>query len=347
MTSQTGKQHLQEPEESRAKQGEREKQEQLAAALCLFGFIDAVCRPVRHNENAVYEISDAGARYALRIHASAQGFAPLALSHAEEIQQRTAEEELLLLLSGGGFAVPRPCAGKDGAFVQILPGGTLATLHTWLPGDSFDALWPEGDAAPQAAFAAGRTAGRLIAYTPRFTPRFSKSRPHYGEETLPVVEQQLLVAHAEGALAREQLDTLVRALEATSPRMREAQAESGLAVCHADLSAGNLIWHDGAAAPIDFSLAGIASPYMDLASLMANFTRPNVRRELLAGFEAGYGEKAQLRLAEPYYALSIILFVAHHCQDIGKWDWFAAALARWQRECFSPLAANVPFLALP
>lgn len=341
------KQHKQEIEKSRAKQGEREKQEKLAAALSLFGLAGADCRPVRHNENAVYEISTNGARYALRIHASAAGFEPLALSSATDFEQRAAEAELLLLLRSGGFAVPEPCPGRDGAFVQSLPGGTLATLLTWLPGDSFDALWPEGDAAPEAAFAAGKTAGRLDAHTARFAPRFLQSRPRYGEEILPSVERQLRRAHSAGVLADEQLEALVRALGAMGPRMREAEDGTGLAVCHADLTAGNLIWHDGEAAPIDFSLAGAASPYMDLANLLANFTRPAVRRALLAGFEAGYGKRARLRLAEPYYALSIILFIAQKYPDAASWDWFPAALARWDRECFSPLAANEPFLAVP
>ncbi len=323
-----------------------DREARLNAALAQFGLAGAQVKLIRHNENEIYDVQAEERRFALRIHIPAEGFAPLPLCGADGFAKRRAEAELLLLLAENGFRVQRPVPGKDGKTVQTLPGGVPATLLCWLAGESFDALWKEADVPDGAAFAAGRAAGRLDVFTKDCVRRFASRRPHYGERTLPVLAQRLRAAREAGAVNDAQLAGLLAALAAMAPRMRAAERETGLCVCHADLSGGNLIWDGTDASPIDFSLSGLASPYFDLAGMFASFTRENVRKALLAGFEEGYGKRAELRLAEPYFALGILLFVCQRYEAAGDWDWFSSALARWLRETFLPLARGESFLAL-
>lgn len=319
----------------------------LEAALRLFGLEGAAFSLIRHNENEIYDVKTREGRRVLRVHAPAPGFEPLPLCRGNSFAQREAETELLLRLGDLGLRVQKPVPGLDGKPVQRLPDGTAATLLAWLPGESYDALWRGADIPEDAAYAAGRIAGEMDAFLHGETRAFFGRRPRYGLASFPVVEARLRAARAEGAINEGQLNTMLRALDAMKPRIRTAERATGLTVCHADMSAGNLIWDGTRAAPIDFSLAGIASPYLDIGMMFANFTRENVRRGLIAGFEDGYGKRARLRLAEPYYALGILLFICLRYRSAKDWDWFPAALERWCRECFLPLACGEPFIDRP
>lgn len=314
-----------------------------AQAQALFGLCGARCTPLRRNENDI-SLLEAQDRYALRIHAPAPGFEPLPLCKATPAAQREAETALLLELREAGFCVQRPVPATNGELVPKLADGTPVTLLSWLAGESFDILFPDGDVPDAAAYAVGALAGRLNVVMARLAPRFSCVRPRYGENVVPLLAQRFEKARSLGVLEEKHLSALRGALAALGPRMREAEGETGLGLCHTDLSPGNFILNGAAVSPIDFSLAGIASPYLDLASLLANFTRPRVRGQLLAGFEAGYGKRAQLRLAEPYYALLIMLFIALRYREAKDWDWFPVSLSRWSEGCFLPLASGEAFL---
>lgn len=324
-----------------------ENQAMLEAALNLYGLEDAAFSFIRHNENAIYDVRAGGQRFALRIHAPAPGFEPLPLCKGSIPVQRDAEAELVQMLGRGGFRVQTPVPGRNGRFVQILPDKTAATLFTWLPGGCYDVLWPDGNIPDGAAYGAGRLLGGADAFFLGKTSGFAGRRPRYGTESLPLVEQRLAAAGGEGVISPEQLSVMREALRAVASRIREAEQATGLTVCHADGSAGNFIWDGQNAALIDFSLAGIASPYLDLAFLLSNFTRENVRRALIAGFEDGYGKRARLRLAEPYYALGIMLFICQRYRAAADWEWFSSALERWCGESFRPLAAGEPFIERP
>ncbi len=321
------------------------REQRLSAALGLFGLAKAQASLISHNENEIYDVRIDVRRFALRIHIPAAGFAPLPLCAASEIAKRRAEAELLLLLSENGFPTPHPAPGTDGKTVQTLSGNIPATLLCYLAGESFDALWKQADVPDEAAFAAGRLAGRLDAFTKDYVRRFASRRPRYGARTLFVLEARLRAARESGVLNAAQLADFLAALAAMEPRMRAAERETGLCVCHADLSGGNLIWDGETAALIDFSLSGIASPYFDLAGMFASFTREGVRKAILAGFEDGYEKRAEMRLAEPYFALGILLFICQRYEAAKHWDWFPGALARWQKETFAPLARGESFLA--
>ncbi|HWQ58760.1 MAG TPA: phosphotransferase [Clostridia bacterium] len=325
---------------------ETKRGERLAAALDHFGLANAEATLLRHNENEIYDVRANARRFALRIHIPAEGFAPLPLCGAGETAKRRAEAELLAFLSEGGFHVQRPVPGRDGRLVQALPGGIPATLLNWIEGESFDAIFHKADIPDGAAFAAGRVAGRLDAFTKTAVRRFAARRLRYGERTLPVLGARLRAAREAGVLNEEQFADLLSALCAMAPRMRAAERETGLAVCHADISGGNLIWDGADASLIDFSLSGVASPYCDLAGMFASFTRENVRKALRAGFEDGYGKRTDLRLAEPYFALGILLFICLRFEAAKDWDWFPSALERWRRETFLPLVREESFLAL-
>lgn len=315
-----------------------------AAALKLFGVEGATASLIRHNENAIYDVRAQDARYALRIHAPAPGFDALALCGAGSLERRRAETEMLCFLHESGLRVQKPVAGLNGETVQLLPEGTAASLLCWLAGESYDAIWGDGDIPSDAAYAAGFAAGKLDALMRAQTPRFIPRRPYYGGEALTLVGQRLREALDAGVLEKERFEDMLAALEVMDGRIAQAEAEDGLTVCHADISSGNLIWDGKQAALIDFSLAGVASPHLDLAFLYANFTREGVRGEMRAGWEDGYGKRAQLWLAEPYYALGILLFIALRYQAAKNWDWFAGAQDRWCREVFRPLARGEAFL---
>lgn len=314
------------------------------SALARFALSGADFSLIRHNENAVYDVRADGRRYVLRIHAPAPGFEPLPLCDADSLRQRKAEMELLRFLKEGGLRAQTPVPGLDGDAVQRLDDGTPATLLEWAAGDSYDALWGDANLPESAAYAAGFAAGRLNALARGTTQNFARFRPRYGKGVLPIVDERLRAAHDAEVVNREQLAVMRAALGRMGPLMRGTEAETGLSLCHADISAGNLVWDGDAATLIDFSLAGIASPYLDLASLLTNFTRGRVRDGLCAGWEDGYGKRALLRLAEPYCALVIMLFLSQRYPAAKEWDWFPDALDGWTRDVFLPLARGETFI---
>ncbi len=319
--------------------------ERAKRALELFGMSGDEISPIRENENLIFSVTQGCGRYALRIHQCAPGFDPMPFTAAPAKQQREAEGELLCCLDARGIRVQKPVRGPDGSFVQTeAESGALVTLLSWLPGETYNALYPEGDVPEDAAFAAGLAAGALDRTTNALVARFTPVRPRYGVNVLPITAERLRAAADAGDIGGEQLIDMLSALDAMAPRMRAAAAEHGVAVCHADISAGNLIYSEKKASLIDFSLSGISSPYMDLASLLSNFIRPDVRAVMAAGFEEGFGKKLQLRHAEPFFALQILFFISMLHGNATEWDWFPIACERWCRDVFRPFAAGKPCL---
>lgn len=311
-------------------------------ALACYGIAGAQTKLLRHNENEIYQVTLPGSRFALRLHRSAPGFVlPPYMPVGEKA--RESEMRVLIALQERGVALQRPVRDMHDRLVPVLPDGTPVTMLTWAEGEALDSLYPKG--LPESmAYAVGKTVGRLFALQQKNPLPRGLIRARYGADMLPGISKALRSALEFGAITAQQLAVMEAALAACAPRMAEAEAPFGVALTHADLAPGNMILQGEEIVLIDFSLSGFASPYMDLGSLLANFTRPGEAPALAAGWEEGSGLKAELALAEPYYALGIFLFLAARYENAKRWDWFPDAVKRWTDTVFEPLAKGERFL---
>lgn len=317
--------------------------ERLDEALGLYSLENSEPTLIRHNENEIYRILG-GRVYALRIHESSKGFIPIDFARGTALEQRMAEMEILVYLRRHGVDVQRVVRTKNNELVGTLSDGVLTTLLEWADGESMDILWPEGDIPENAAFDAGATAAEITKIMSKYGERSLSSRAIYGASIVPRIAQRLEKAREADALSDECFGELIACLDAMPKRMKEAEEETGLTVVHADLSAGNLVWNGVRTVPVDFSLSGRASMYADLASLLASANRKDVRHNMLTGWESVYGKRTDLRLAEPYYALFVMLFIACRYSMRDEWTWFDDAVDSWCKTVFVPLIRGVRFI---
>ncbi len=334
----------------------------VSEALALYGLADAKAAPLRHNENELYRIDLPGKAFALRIHKSAPGFtAPDYVPQG--VAAREGELALLLALGERGMAVQRPVRDMHDRLVPTLKDGTPVSLLEWACGETLEALYPNG-LPEKAAFAVGEAAGRLFALQKEKPLPGDLLRPRYGPGMLAGIEEAIRRAREADALTKDAFEAIRRCLAACDPLLREAECRFGVSICHSDLSPGNMVYENGQITLIDFSLCGYASPLMDLGSLFANFTRAGEQPALLAGWEQASGlnsarrntdgmypggisagKNAAVALAEPYFAMGILLFIAARYENAPAWDWFPAAVERWTNTVFKPLARGERFLA--
>jgi len=310
-------------------------------ALALFRLDGAEYELIRHNENMTYKVAAQGKNYLLRIHQPMQGFVLIGQPDATERRARIESEMALLaaLHAQGSVPVQRPVACGKGGLTAALPDGVCVTLLEWIEGTPLDTI----EITPAILRNVGRMTARLHRFSEAYTSPFEGYR--YTQAMLPLITRQIELGAGARAFTAPQAQTMEAALEEIRRRFDKLDQTHQKHAVHADLTKSNLLLDaEGNIAPIDFGLCGVGHFLMDLGGLFGTFFQDAQRVELLRGYQDERGCAVNPCDIEPYFALQVILFIACQHRRAGGWDWFGAAMERWCREIFTPLAQRTPFL---
>lgn len=249
------------------------------AALAAYDLGAARLWPLKHWNNTTFGVEGAAGRFVLRI--NRPGFQDAAAIRSEM--------QWLRALRAAGLEVPEPVPATEGELVVSrnepgVPGPRDCTLFRWLPGRFLDAGL-NGQALEQAGrLAAGlHTCARGFDSPPGFVRKRWDSHTLLGGD--PGIDREGIRAFL--APGEEGVIEAVRArLEQAARELGEGQEVFGL--IHADFHPGNLLFHRGAVAAIDFDECGWGWFLYDLAVMLSALRRrpgyAGLRRALLRGY---------------------------------------------------------------
>lgn len=306
----------------------------LTQALEAYG-LEGQAELIRHNENRTYRVRAPEGNLLLRIHQRREGFSLGVLEEGMDPRRLIAGEMELLSALSRQIPAQRPVANRAGGLVTDLDG-VAATVLTWLPGETLEQCPPDGETFTDL--------GRMMARMHAVLAELGDDPPRYRYDTALVrrVGAQLEAESALGRISAEDLETLNAALTVIADRIEEEPAQ----LVHADLSPSNLLRTERGLAPIDFGLSGYGPWVMDLGLIFSQFSDPAARAAIARGYSQQSGRAVDPRRAEPYFALSILLFMATHGDMCAAWPDYDAHIARWSRETFTPLIQGRPFILL-
>lgn len=314
-------------------------------ALRGYGVPDADIMFLRHNENAVYRVDmPDGRRYSLRLHVPAEALNKQSLMQRREwiegemqfIQALNLESEV---------KVQSPLVTRDGDLVCRLANEELATILSWLPGDTFN---PKAEDAEACARKVGEMTAQMHAFVSAHPELDGLSRPSYDGKRMDSTAQALEPGVAMGLYGQDTYCTLSDCCMAISVMMDDAMRTNGAhGLTHSDLGLGNLIVHGGEVSPIDFSLCGYAPFLFDVGGLMGTFDAPVLRRAVLAGYVSQRPlEAPDYRTIEGCFLTGILLFMALHLRNPHVREWFSRRLPVVVATYVEPFLCGVPFLHL-
>ncbi len=243
------------------------------AAAGAFGLDVARLELAAHAYNTTFDVGTSdGGRYALRVNTNSTS------TPAEVLAQQVWQ---LDLAEHTDVPVPEPQRTADGAWFAHVPSdllgrSLLCTVARWLDGDDV------GQPDEVQARALGRAMAQLHEQAAGWT------LPEGG--TMPVFDDPLFgdpdrLSTAAG-LDAEAHEVLARARELSAAALARVHATGPVHAVHADLHVGNLKWHEGRLAVLDFDDCGLGTPALDLA-ISAFYLRggdPAPEREMRAGY---------------------------------------------------------------
>lgn len=235
-------------------------------ALTAWGLADAELRLLHHGYNTTFSVVTDGARFALRINVQA---------HKEPTHLRAELAWLTALRADTNLLVPEPVPARDGDLFTLVPspdhGRDLpVVLFDWLEGRLV------GNKPPLTRL---RTLGATTATLHRHAATWSLP----AGATLPGLDTLLMnvpdrLSDGHPALPPGGQQVIVAAMERIARSLGAVFEREGPRPLHADLHGGNLKWHRGRLAVLDFDDAGLGVPIQDLA-ISAFYLRPSPRAE--------------------------------------------------------------------
>jgi len=179
-------------------------------------------------------------------------------------------------------SVPQPLTNAKGELFTTVDSDALgrtttAVLFSWLDGAEVATLEDKSEAF--------RATGRLLAVMHDEGRGFEL--PH--DATLPVFDSLFwgfdnLVTGPDSLLNGDDQALMDRALDEISEVVNRHYASTPPHIIHADANGGNLMWHNGAVAILDFDDCGIGLPLQDLATALYYVRQPSDRDALLEGY---------------------------------------------------------------
>ncbi|MFV0399448.1 MAG: phosphotransferase enzyme family protein [Oscillospiraceae bacterium] len=294
---------------------------------------------IRHNENITYRVTAGESSYLLRIHKPIEGFS-LGLLEADCAKESlvNGEMEMLLHLASEGIPAQRPVRSRSGGYVSSLSDGTPCTLLEWLPGESLEQV-----PLPECF---GGSFGGMLGRLHRSLKGLPDNLPRYRYDSALMgrMNSALLSAAEEGHITETQSDSCRRAVDIIRRTMEELEGTEDFGLCHSDLSKSNTLLTGHGIVPIDFSLSGYSCQVMDLGMVFSQYEDAELQRDILSGYEGETGRRVPVRHIQPFYALSVLLFIACQHGRFYREDWFPGAMARWCGTIFDPLAEGKQFI---
>ena len=268
---------------------------------------------VASRENAVYEVSDARGRFALRLHR--QGYRSDAELRSELAWMAAAAE--------GGLSVPLPARAVGGEYLAHIDGKQVDVL-TWLKGRTLD------DALANCAreirrslfFALGREMALLHQVSDAWNPPQSFERVHWDRDGLlgraPLWdrfwENPELTASDRGLSERFR--------SAASKKLEEIGPALDYGLVHADLVPGNVLVDGNSLRLIDFDDGGFGYRLFDVATALLKHMRKADYSQLQNGLIEGYHSIRSLAVAELdlFLALRAATYVGWNITRMGEAD---------------------------
>ncbi len=305
----------------------------LEEALAQYPFARPAARLIRHNENITYAVEDGPHSYLLRIHRESER---LDFSFFRgELDRKTlveSEMELLRLLNATGrLRVQRPVANAAGESVTRLRSGDVASVLTWLEGETLASAVPDPPLAEQL----GRLLARLHQAAGKLPPL---RRCWYDGAFVDRIRTNLAGACADGHFS----GPCYRQMEAICTRLKAVllRESSRFQLVHGDCGRSNILQGGESLSPIDFSMSGYCLPELDVGDLLCSLGYEAWRAPLLAGYAAECGTQLEESVVALFHAFSVVGYVAIHHRLLWRQEAFQRNLERWSAAIFTPLLAD-------
>ncbi len=282
-------------------------------ALRLWGMTRAGYELIAARENAVYEVSDARGRFALRLHR--QGY-----RRDAEIRSELA---WLAAAAEGGLSVPSPVRTVCGGFLARI-GGMQVDVLTWLTGRTLDdALANRAREDRRSLFLAlGREMARLHEVSDAWSPPHFFDRVHWDRNGLLGQEPLWDRFWENPELTASDRDLFEGFRRAASDKLEEIGPTLDYGLVHADLVPANVLVDGNALRLIDFDDGGFGYRLFDVATAllkhmpMADF--PQFQNCLIEGYRSIRPlDVAELDL---FLALRAATYVGWNITRIGEAD---------------------------
>ncbi len=325
--------------------------ELLAEALSRYDLSDPLVGFIRHNESYTCHIRDrvSDTQYLLRIHRPADHFSLAMFGVARPTPAWIQAEMALLETLAGDEALPiqRPVRNRNGEAATLLSDGTAATLLAWLDGETLEAASTREPLPEEAYEAIGRMLAVLHRRSACAATVIAHQRIVYDSALLDRIVGCLQDAASHGIFTHSQMEQAIAGIVAVKAHLARLAGMGRMPrLTHADLSKTNLLLVDSRIAPIDFGLCGLAYAEMDIGSLFSHFTDDTAQRAILRGYAPHAPHPVDMRAVDAYLAYGVLLYLGSHAASAGREDWFPAAMDRWCRDIFTPLADGSPLYDL-
>lgn len=300
-------------------------------ALSFYPLREPQIQFLRHNENITCRIIDATETYVLRIHKPEPGFEQK-IFDAQVTDEQLFQSEVNLLLHlkhSNLFPVQVPVRGTTGAYVSVLSDGSPAALFHWLEGSPLD---------KSMASEYARDLGTLAALIHKASEGFCDVRLEYSHKLIKAMQAEIEYAQTLNHITLEHANICQSALFEIDNVMTELDSKpDSKSLIHADLNFGNVLQTPNGFAPIDFSLSGYGYRAQECGMIASNFTDALLQRAVCEGYAQSSGISIDPLHLQPFYALSILLFITSQHNRYYDKDWFSPAMDRWCRDYFGPL----------
>ncbi len=282
-------------------------------ALRQWGMTEAQYKLVASRENAVYEISGARGRFALRLHR--QGYRSDAQLRSELAWMAAAAE--------GGLSVPSPARTVGGEYLARIDGKQVDVL-TWLKGRTLDDTLA-GCAREDRRFlffALGLEMARLHQVSDAWSPPPFFDRVHWDRDGLlgqaPLWDR--FWENPELTAADRDLSERFRC--AASDKLEEIGPTLDFGLVHADLVPGNVLVDRNALRLIDFDDGGFGYRLFDVATALLKHMSLADYPQLQNGLIEGYHSILPLDVAELdlFLALRSATYVGWNITRMGEVD---------------------------
>ena len=282
-------------------------------ALRKWGMTGARYKLAASRENAVYEVSDARGRFALRLHR--QGYRSDAELRSELAWMAAAAE--------GGLSVPSPARTVGCEYLARIDGMQVDVL-TWLNGWTLDDALAKGARMDRRAlfFALGREMALLHQVSDAWIPPKFFDRFHWDRDGMLGQAPLWDRFWNNPELTASERDLSERFRRAASDRLEEIGPTLDYGLVHADLVPANVLVDGNALRLIDFDDGGFGYRLFDVATALLKHMAKADYPRFQNGLIEGYHSIRPLDVAELdwFLALRSATYVGWNITRIGEAD---------------------------